>query len=103
MTGMFDSMVAKMIAYCAVALATTLMASSASAQVNYLPKSPSATSYGSDLDVFRQELGDSRASGYTNYGPASGGWQSDLNNHGFALIACVPEGSCGCWNGHIVC
>jgi len=102
-TRIFDSMVATMITCCAAALATTLVAGSASAQVIYLPKSPSAASYGSDLDVFSREPGGSRASSYTIYGPASGGSQSDLSNHGLTLIACVPEGSCGCWNGHIVC
>jgi hypothetical protein len=103
MTRIFDSVVAKLLTCCTVALATTLVVGSASAQVTDLPRLPAAASYGSDLDVFRQELGDSGAFSYTFYGPAPGGWQSDLNNHGFTLIACVPGGSCVCWNGHLVC
>lgn len=106
MTGIFDLIVARRLTCCAVALATTLVASSASAQVVYLSKSSSAASYGSDPYVFHQELGNDWVFSYTLYGPISGGWQSGSNNHGFTLIGCPPTsdgGSCACWNGRVVC
>jgi hypothetical protein len=105
-TRIFDSVVAKLLSCCAVTLATTLVASSAPAQVVYLSNSPSPASYSNDLYVLHQEPGNNGVISNTFYRPIPGGWESDSNNHGFTLIGCTTPsngGSCACWNGHVVC